>query len=126
MAACDVRPRSCYDGEMVGSAIGHTRDRAELFLLLGVLVLAVAILFLPSYWASSLVPHADAGEYTITAQNLAYLKGYHITLLHRAYPSRYPFGFPLLLMPFYWLPHATLATGIYGVLTYAVLTVVAT
>lgn len=126
MAACDVRPRSCYDGEMVGSAIRHTRDRAELFLLLGVLVLAVAILFLPSYWASSLVPHADAGEYTITAQNLAYLKGYHITLLHRAYPSRYPFGFPLLLMPFYWLPHATLATGIYGVLTYAVLTVVAT
>jgi len=126
MAACVVRPRSCYDGEMVRSAIRHTRDRAELFLLLGVLVLAVAMLFLPSYWASSLVPHADAGEYTITAQNLAHLKGYHITLLHRAYPSRYPFGFPLLLMPFYWLPHATLATGIYGVLTYAVLTVVAT
>lgn len=114
-------------GEETGEVL-PTHRLQRLFLITAlviILVAAVFILYLPAYWAGSLIPQADAGEYAVAANNLAHLRPDHLTLLHHSYPSRYPFGFPLLLAPFYWLPHATLANGIYGVFVSALVAVVA-
>lgn len=114
-------------GEETGKVL-PTHRLQRLFLittLVIILVAAVFILYLPAYWAGSLIPQADAGEYAVTADNLAHLRSNHLTLLHHPYPSRYPFGFPLLLAPLYWLPHAMLANGIYGVLIAALVAVCA-
>jgi 4-amino-4-deoxy-L-arabinose transferase-like glycosyltransferase len=49
-----------------------------------------------------------------------------MSLLGKSYPPRYPFGFSALLAPAYWLPHATLATGIYAVVVFGAAGVVLT
>ncbi|MGI8855719.1 MAG: ArnT family glycosyltransferase [Thermomicrobiales bacterium] len=114
-------------GEETGEVLPTHRLQRLLLItaLVIILVAAVFILYLPAYWAGSLIPQADAGEYAVAADNLAHLRSNHLTLLHHPYPSRYPFGFPLLLAPLYWLPHATLANGIYGVLIAALVAVCA-
>jgi len=88
------------------------------------LTLSALILYLPASQAADLGPAPDAEEYATTARNLAHFHAFTISLLNKSYPSRYPFGFPALLAPSYWLPHATLATGIYGVLAFGVASVV--
>jgi 4-amino-4-deoxy-L-arabinose transferase-like glycosyltransferase len=95
-------------------------------LAIGVVALAVAILYIPPAWRADFRPPPDAVEYAVTAQRLASFDSYALPMLGRHYPPRYPFGFPALLAPAYWLPGATLANGIYAVVAYGVLGVVLT
>ena len=78
--------------------------------------LAAATLFIAPSWVSDLGPIPDAVEYAITAHRLARFESFRVLLLGQEYPSRYPFGFPTFLAPAYWLPGATLASGILAVL----------
>lgn len=96
----------------------------EIAVLAAIALLAVLALYIPTTWIGDLGPVPDAQEYAITAGRLAHGASYSISLLGRQYPPRYPFGFPALLVPAYWLPDATLGNGIYAVVTYGVLTVV--
>jgi 4-amino-4-deoxy-L-arabinose transferase-like glycosyltransferase len=83
---------------------------------LGVVALAAATLFIAPSWVSDLGPIPDAVEYAVTAQRLARGESFSLLLLGQEVPSQYPFGFPAFLAPAYWLPGATLASGIHGVL----------
>ena len=77
-----------------------------------VAALAAATLWVAPSWVADLGPIPDALEYAVTAQRLAAFEPFGLRLLGHEYPSRYPFGFPALLAPAYWLPNATLASGI--------------
>jgi hypothetical protein len=81
-----------------------------------VVALAAALLFVAPSWVSDLGPIPDAIEYAVTAQRLARLESFRLLMIGQEFPSRYPFGFPAFLVPAYWLPGGSLATGIYGVL----------
>ena len=98
----------------------------ETALAVAVVALAVAALYIPPAWRADFRPPPDAVEYAVTAQRLARFDSYALPLLGRHYPPRYPFGFPALLAPAYWLPGATLANGIYSVVAYGVLGVALT
>jgi hypothetical protein len=93
---------------------------------LAVALVAAAIVYTPRAWVSDLGPMPDAGEYAMSARNLAHLRGFVIELLGREYPPRYPPGFPLLLAPVFWLPGATLASAIHVVAAFAVVAVLLT
>ena len=95
----------------------HAR-RGALALL--VLLLATTALALPASWIGDLRPAPDAAEYAVTAQRLARGASYTLPLPGRQAPPRYPFGFPALLAPAYWLPGATLQSGMYGVVAFGV------
>ena len=79
----------------------------------------IVLVVLPS-WVADLGPMPDAGEYAISARNLARQRGFTIDVLGHPYPPRYPIGFPLLLAPVYWMPFASLASGIYTVIAFSV------
>jgi 4-amino-4-deoxy-L-arabinose transferase-like glycosyltransferase len=89
------------------------RDGTPTFLC--VVTLAAAALFIAPSWVAD-GPIPDAVEYLVTAQRLAHFESFRLLLLGQEVPSQYPFGFPAFLAPAYWLPGATLASGIYGVL----------
>jgi 4-amino-4-deoxy-L-arabinose transferase-like glycosyltransferase len=89
-----------------------------------VAVLAAATLWVAPSWVADLGPIPDALEYAVTAQRLAAFEPFGLLLLGHEYPSRYPFGFPALMAPAYWLPDATLAHGILLVVAAGVATVV--
>ena len=93
---------------------------------LAVALVAAAVVYMPRAWVSDLGPMPDAGEYAVSARNLAHLRGFVIELLGREYPPRYPPGFPLLLAPVFWLPGATLASAIHVVAAFAVVAVLLT
>jgi 4-amino-4-deoxy-L-arabinose transferase-like glycosyltransferase len=88
-----------------------------------VIVTAALFVYIPTYWAADLGPLPDAAEYAATARNLAHVRPYTIALYGHTYPPRYPFGFPALLAPSYWLPRSTLASGLDAVLVFGVATV---
>jgi 4-amino-4-deoxy-L-arabinose transferase-like glycosyltransferase len=81
------------------------------------------IMFIPASWVADLTPYPDAVEYAMSARSLARSGSYSISLLGGSYPPRYPFGFPLLLAPVYWLADAPLASGIYAVAAFGVLAI---
>jgi 4-amino-4-deoxy-L-arabinose transferase-like glycosyltransferase len=85
-----------------------------------VLLLAILALYLPASWIGDIRPAPDAVEYAVTAQRLAQGMSFALSLPGREAPPRYPFGFPALLAPAYWLPSATLQTGFYGVIAFGV------
>ncbi len=80
-------------------------------------------MFIPASWVGDPTPFPDAVEYAMTARSLAHSGSYSISLLGVAYRPHYPFGFPLLLAPVYWLPDAPLASGIYAVTAFGVLAI---
>ena len=91
---------------------------------MSVLAGSALVVVIPRSWRTDPSrPIPDAIEYAIGARNLAHSGSYTISLLGANYPPRYPFGFPALLAPFYWLPHAPLATGVYGAITFGILAV---
>lgn len=59
----------------------------------------------------------------MTAQRLAHFQSFRLPIAHHLYPSHYPPGFPALLAPAYWLPHAPLSAGIIGVGAFGVIAV---
>src|SRR5579883_2355808 len=87
------------------------RSPGELLLASLIWLLAFVALYFPAAQVADLGPLPDATEYATTADRLAHFHSFAIELLGKTYPSRYPFGFPLLLVPSYWLPGATLANG---------------
>lgn len=84
-----------------------------------VLIWSLAFLYRSPYSASSLETVPDSVEYAVAAWRLATLGGLNIAINGRAYPSRYPPGFSLLLAPAYTLAPGSLGIGILVVLGFA-------
>jgi 4-amino-4-deoxy-L-arabinose transferase-like glycosyltransferase len=64
-----------------------------------VLAVAFVLRFKPASVAAQLEPIPDALEYALSSLSLYQDGVFAITINHVRYPPRYPFGFPLLLMP---------------------------
>lgn len=56
----------------------------------------------------------DSVEYAVSAYNLYEFHDFRIFLNHEGYYSRYPFGYPLLIIPFYALFGAELQNALYS------------
>ncbi len=93
-------------------------------LVLLVALVAVVALAFPTGWIGDIQPAPDAVEYAVTAQRLAAGASFALPWPGGEYPARYPFGFPALLAPAYWLPGATVQSGLYAVIALAVLAVI--
>lgn len=61
----------------------------------------------------NLDPHPDAAEYSILASNMYQGIGPRLSMNEIAFPSRYPLGFPLLIVPFYALLGSDPANAFY-------------
>lgn len=96
------------------------RARAEALTVALVALATGLLVYAPAYWVADLGPLPDAAEYAVAARSLAHLGPYTLPLYGAHYPPRYPFGFSALIAPSYWLPHATLANGLYAVLALGV------
>jgi 4-amino-4-deoxy-L-arabinose transferase-like glycosyltransferase len=104
----------------VGDRLWLARHALDVACALAVVLLAALVLYLPASWIGDIRPTPDAVEYAVTAQRLARGASYVLPLPDRDDPPRYPFGFPALLAPAYWLPGATLRAGLYGVFAFGV------
>ncbi|MFH0910200.1 MAG: hypothetical protein V1918_01635 [Planctomycetota bacterium] len=69
-------------------------------LLAGLLVLAAYMLFLPPYYAMSML-YDDPVRYAFSAYNMFEGRGYLINVNRHYYPAKDFVGFPLFILPFY-------------------------
>jgi 4-amino-4-deoxy-L-arabinose transferase-like glycosyltransferase len=96
----------------------------DIGLVLLVAIVAIAALAFPAGWLGDIQPAPDAVEYAVTAQRLAAGGSFALPWPGGEYPSRYPFGFAALLAPAYWLPGATVRSGLYAVIALAVVALI--
>ncbi len=92
------------------SGLNRYVEFAPLALLLGI---AFLVRYLPHLYLQDLRYVPDSVEYALSALSLAEGTGYFIHINHLPFPSRYPFGYPLLLAPVYWLGGDEPAVAIY-------------
>jgi len=85
----------------VGNIKINKKRVIELLFMTLLLACAAALYYYPPRWAADLNPDPDGGEYATTALRLLRGEGFHIVLQGVSYPSRYPFGFPLIIVSFY-------------------------
>jgi hypothetical protein len=101
----------------------RTRYALALILLLAV---AVIVLFESPYSASNLAIVPDSVEYATSAWRIVHEGRYAITINGTAYPPRYPPGFALIaLAPAHLFPGQDPGCGIYGILFWSVIGVLA-
>lgn len=89
------------------------------------LVLGAAfIYYYPSHEGADLIPDPDATEYAMVGLNVLHGHGLTFTVNGVDYPSRYPFGFPLILSAFYLISGQFVGHAIFVVCLSAIGTVV--
>jgi len=69
----------------------------------GILLFLLVAAAVPPRWRADLQPMPDVAEYTIGAINLRRTGYLSVAINHVQHPIRYPYGYPLLLMPGYAL-----------------------
>lgn len=75
----------------------------EIPVCLTIIILGCIALFVPPKQAANLPVVPDEGQYAMSASNLFSKWSYSVTLNHRDYPALYPYGFPLILQPAFYL-----------------------
>lgn len=78
---------------------------------------AVTGLYVDPHLVSDLRPVPDAVEYASSARQLMMTRSYAIVVEGEAFPPRYPVGYPLLIVPFYWAFGAQLCNAVLCSLT---------
>jgi hypothetical protein len=68
-------------------------------------------------------PLPDAVEYAVVAANIHTGVGPYLSINHNRIPSRYPFGFPLLIIPFYQLLGDDIANAYYASVFFGALSI---
>ena len=74
--------------------------KLSLFLLVLILAASALLRYIDPVYLSALPVTPDSVEYTSLSYNLLRGEGYHIVINDRSYPPRYPYGYPILLLPF--------------------------
>lgn len=72
----------------------------------------------------NLDPLPDAAEYSILASNIYQGVGAHLSINEIAFPSRYPLGFPMLIVPFYAVLGSDIANAFYCTFVLGLLSIV--
>lgn len=87
---------------------------ASLLVLIVVLGLTLATRYLSPRYLTELAPHPDATEYAQSARNIMERGKFEIIINGQELPSRYSFGFPLLIVPAYLLFGVNYSSAIYS------------
>jgi len=115
-------PFDAAQTRLVHSAMG--RVVAWLGLVIA-LTVGAAVRWTPPDQVQDLRPRPDALEYEEGARSLASGEGYCLVFDGGCWPPRYPPGFSLLLVPGVWLSGGRHGSGIWTVLAFALLGIVA-
>lgn len=75
---------------------------------------AACLRFAPAYYGLDISPAPDAVEYALTGLSLYEKGAYTLVINGQAYPPRYPFGFPLLLTPWFAIFGPQIQSALYG------------
>jgi len=102
----------------------NAKRKLELFLLIVILAVSVFLRYVDPIFLSALPVTPDSVEYTTLSYNLLKGRGCHIVINDRAYPPRYPYGYPLLLVPFTAVFGPVLHRAVYASLFFGVAVVV--
>ena len=94
-----------------------------LILLLCILILSFRIRYVAPLSLADLEPF-DASAYSLSAYNLYQHHIYGIKFLGQYYPPQYPFGYQLLIIPFYFIFGSQPYNAIYCSLFFAMLSIV--
>ena len=95
-----------------------------LILLLCILILSFRIRYVAPSSLADLKPWPDALEYSLSAYNLYHHHIYGFKLFGQYYPTSYPFGYPLLIIPFYFIFGSQPYNAVYCSLFFAMLSIV--
>ena len=95
-----------------------------LLLLLGILILAFRIRYIDSIYLADLKPWPDSFEYSLGAYNLNHHHIYGIKYAGQYYPAMYPYGYPLLIIPFYIIFGTQPYNAVYSSLFFSLLCIV--
>ena len=96
----------------------------HLILLLFILILAFRIRYIDSIYLADLKPWPDSFEYSLGAYNLKHHHIYGIKYAGQYYPAMYPYGYPLLIIPFYIIFGSQPYNAVYCSLFFSLLTIV--
>ncbi|MFB0518642.1 MAG: ArnT family glycosyltransferase [Acidobacteriota bacterium] len=96
----------------------------HIVLLLCILILSFRIRYVAPLSLADLKPWPDALEYSLSAYNLYHHHIYGIKLFGQYYPSHYPYGYPLLIIPFYVIFGSQPYNAVYCSLFFALLSIV--
>ncbi|TKJ34942.1 hypothetical protein CEE39_01890 [bacterium (candidate division B38) B3_B38] len=95
-----------------------------LILLLCILILSFRVRYVDPLSLADLKPWPDALEYSLSAYNLYHNHIYGFQLFGQYYPTSYPFGYPLLIIPFYAIFGSQPYNAVYCSLFFAMLSIV--
>ena len=93
-------------------------------LLLCILILSFRISYINPSSLADLRPWPDALEYSLSAYNLYHHHIYGIKLYGQYYSPQYPYGYPLLIIPFYIIFGSQPYKAVYCSLFFALLSIV--
>ena len=95
-----------------------------LLLLLGILLLSFKVRYIDAVSSADLKPYYDSFSYSLSAHNLYHHHIYGLKLFGQYYPSKYPYGYPLLIIPFYVIFGSQPYNAIYCSLFFSLLSIV--
>ena len=96
----------------------------HIILLLFILILAFRIRYIDSIYLADLKPWPDSFEYSLGAYNLYHHHIYGIKYAGQYYPAIYPYGYPLLIIPFYIIFGSQPYNAVYCSLFFSLLSIV--
>ncbi|NVM56470.1 MAG: glycosyltransferase family 39 protein, partial [Candidatus Helarchaeota archaeon] len=95
----------------------------HLVLLVCILILAFKIRYSEPSFSADLTP-PDSSHYTLSAYNLYHHHIYGIKFYGQYYPAKYPYGYPLLIIPFYVIYGSQPYNAVYCSLFFSLLSIV--
>ena len=96
----------------------------HLLLLLGILLFSFRARYINPLTLADLKPWPDGLEYSLSAYNLYHHHIYGLKLYEQYYPPQYPYGYPLLIIPFYILFGSQPYNAVYCSLFFSLLSIV--
>ena len=95
-----------------------------LILLVCILILSFKVRYIDAVSTADLKPYYDSFSYSLSAHNLYHHHIYGLKLFGQYYPPKYPYGYPLLIIPFYIIFGSQPYNAVYCTLFFSLLSIV--
>jgi len=99
-------------------------NKLTFFILIAILILAFCLRYVDPSSRADLQPFFDASVYPLSAYNLFQHHIYGVKFLGQYYLPQYPFGYPLLIIPFYIIFGSQPYNAVYCSLFFSLLSIV--
>ncbi|TKJ32099.1 hypothetical protein CEE39_06240 [bacterium (candidate division B38) B3_B38] len=96
----------------------------HLLLLLCILIFSFKIRYIEPTSLADLKPYSDAFQYSLSANNLYHHHIYGLKIFGQFYSPKYPYGYPLLIIPFYAIFGSQPYNAVYCSLFFSLLSIV--